>query len=98
MPFLLMAIALATAEEFGGTASFLYLFTVLDAETLPGIGTIYTVTLITVLFSVFAHGISAAPGARWYGRIMADEEIVGKDAAERLEVPAMRVRGPVEKG
>ncbi len=48
----------------------------------------------TVSFSVFAHGIGAAPAARWYGKLMADEEIVGADAAEVQEVPAMRVRGP----
>ena len=81
-----------------GTASFLYIFTVLDAESLAGIDTIYAVTLITVLFSVFAHGISAAPGARWYGKIMANEEFVDKDAAERQLVPEMPVRGLAVKG
>lgn len=80
-----------------GTASILYLFTVLDAETVPGIETIYTVTLITVLFSVFAHGISAAPAARWYGSIMADEDLMEADAAERQEVPVMPVRGPMHE-
>jgi NhaP-type Na+/H+ or K+/H+ antiporter len=80
-----------------GTASILYLFTVLEAEKIPEMDTIYTVTLITVLFSVFAHGISAAPAANWYGRIMGDEEIVGEDAVERQEVPVMPVRGPAAK-
>jgi NhaP-type Na+/H+ or K+/H+ antiporter len=80
-----------------GTASILYLFTVLDAETVPAIETIYTVTLITVLFSVFAHGISAAPAARWYGSIMADEDLMEADAAERQEVPMMPVRGPMHE-
>jgi NhaP-type Na+/H+ or K+/H+ antiporter len=80
-----------------GTASILYLFTVLDAEGIPGMETIYTVTLITVLLSVFAHGISAAPAARWYGGILADEDRVAKDAAERQHVPAMAVRGPAQK-
>ena len=77
-----------------GLASILYLFTVLDTDSMPGVDTIYAVTLITVLFSVFAHGISAAPAARWYGRIMGDDELVGKDAVEHQDVPAVRVRGP----
>ncbi len=77
-----------------GLASILYLFTVIDEQTLPGIETVYTVTLITVLLSIFAHGISAAPAASWYGKITANKGIIGGDAPEMQEVPVMRVRGP----
>ena len=76
-----------------GTASILYLFTVIEAENLPGMEIIYTATLITVLFSVFAHGISAAPGARWYGRIMSGV-MAGDDTTEAQEVPEMQERSP----
>lgn len=76
-----------------GTASILYLFTVIEVEEMPGLEVIYAATLITVLLSVFAHGISASPAARWYGRLMAKEEVPA-DAAELQEVPEMPTRGP----
>jgi NhaP-type Na+/H+ or K+/H+ antiporter len=76
-----------------GTASILYLFTVIEVEELPGMEIEYAATLITVLFSVFAHGITAAPGARWYGRIMSADE-AEDGIAELAEVPEMPVRGP----
>lgn len=75
-----------------GTASILYLFTVIEAEDVPGMEIVYVATLITVLISVFAHGITAAPGARWYGRIMAGNR-VGEDASEVQPVSAMSERG-----
>jgi hypothetical protein len=49
--------------------------------------------MITVLFSIFAHGMTAAPGARLYARRMANEEVVAADAAEHEEVPEMPLRG-----
>jgi NhaP-type Na+/H+ or K+/H+ antiporter len=80
-----------------GVASILYVFTVLDAEGLAGTDTIYNVVMVTVLFSILAHGMTAAPGAKWYGRRMADETVVQPDAAEHAQVPAMPLRlGPVE--
>ena len=54
-----------------GVASILYIYTVMDTEGLRGKELIYAVTMITVLFSVFAHGVTAAPLANWYGRFMA---------------------------
>ncbi len=76
-----------------GTASILYLFTVIEAEHVPGMEIVYAATLVTVLISVFAHGITAAPGARWYGRIMTGGG-VADDAAEVQPIPAMPERGP----
>jgi NhaP-type Na+/H+ or K+/H+ antiporter len=76
-----------------GTASILYLFTVIEAEDIPGLEIEYAATLIAVLFSVFAHGITAAPGARWFGKIMSSDR-VGEDAVEVQNVPAMPERGP----
>ena len=75
-----------------GVASILYAFTVVDVEDLAGVPLITTVVMITVLLSVFAHGLTAAPGARWYGQKMADEERVKPDAAEKSNVPEMPLR------
>lgn len=80
-----------------GTASILYLFTVIEAEEIPGMEIEYAATLIAVFFSVFAHGISAAPGARWYGRIMSAND-AGEDVAEAESMPAMPERGPQPMG
>ena len=75
-----------------GVASILYIFTVLDAEELTGLPIIYTAAMITVLFSIFAHGLTAAPLANLYGKRMANEEAVKPDASEKAEVPEMPLR------
>ena len=41
-----------------GVASILYIFTVLEAEELVVLPIIYTAAMITVLFSIFAHGLT----------------------------------------
>jgi NhaP-type Na+/H+ or K+/H+ antiporter len=75
-----------------GLASILYIFTVLDAEGIPGVDLIYDVAMITVLFSIYAHGVTAAPGARWYGRRMAQIDEAHRDVKEMSEVPEMPLR------
>jgi NhaP-type Na+/H+ or K+/H+ antiporter len=75
-----------------GIASILYVFIVLEAEGLSGHQLIYNVVMVTVLFSIFAHGLTAAPAASWYGRKMADENVVQPDAAEKVQVPEMPLR------
>jgi NhaP-type Na+/H+ or K+/H+ antiporter len=73
-----------------GIASILYIFTVMDSEALAGKEVIYTAAMITVLLSIFAHGVTAAPLANWYGNRMT--EVVDPDARERKEVPEMPLR------
>jgi NhaP-type Na+/H+ or K+/H+ antiporter len=75
-----------------GVASILYTFTVVDTEGLVGVQLITTVVMITVLFSIFAHGITAAPLAKWYGQKMADKEKVQPGATEKGHVPEMPLR------
>ena len=75
-----------------GIASILYVFIMLEAEGLLASEIISTVAMITVLFSIFAHGMTAAPAARSYGRRMADEATVAPDAEEHAEVPEMPLR------
>ena len=75
-----------------GVASILYVFIVLDAEGLVASDAIFAVVMVTVVLSVFAHGMTAAPAARRYGRRMADEEVVAPDAEEHALVPEMPLR------
>jgi NhaP-type Na+/H+ or K+/H+ antiporter len=52
-----------------GLASIILAIVVIEEEPdLAGIDAIFVVTTVTVLMSVFAHGISAAPLTRGYGR------------------------------
>ena len=79
-----------------GTASILYLFTVIEVEDLPGTDIVYTAAVVTVLFSVFAHGLSAAPLANWYGRLLKNKDL-GEGTAEMRAVPEMPTRGPLKR-
>jgi NhaP-type Na+/H+ or K+/H+ antiporter len=72
-----------------GVASILYIFTVLE-EDLADEALIYNVVMLTVLISIFVHGITAAPGANWYAKIV--EAVVTSDGTEMKEVPEMPVR------
>jgi len=42
---------------------------------------------------VILHGITAAPAARWYGKVMADKDFIGEDVPEMKTVSALPVRG-----
>jgi hypothetical protein len=49
--------------------------------------------MLTVLISIFAHGVSAGPGAKWYAKRV--EGVVESEGTEMQEVPEMPVRaGP----
>lgn len=73
-----------------GVASILYIFIVLD-EDLVGESLIYNIVMLTVFISIFAHGVTAAPGAKWYAKRV--ERIVESEGAEMQEVPEIPVRG-----
>jgi NhaP-type Na+/H+ or K+/H+ antiporter len=75
-----------------GVASILYIFTVLDAEGIPGVDLIYDVAMVTVLFSIYAHGVTAAPVAKWYGRRMAEIDEEHREVGEMNEVSEMPLR------
>ncbi|GAH06054.1 unnamed protein product, partial [marine sediment metagenome] len=75
-----------------GIASILYIFIVLESESLPGLQLIYSVVMITVLFSIFAHGITASPLSNRYGSGI---EAVDKKqilTPETEDVPEMPLR------
>lgn len=49
-----------------GLASILYVFLVLEELHTPAAETIFQVVIVTVVLSVFAHGLTASPGAAFY--------------------------------
>jgi NhaP-type Na+/H+ or K+/H+ antiporter len=50
---------------------------------------IATIVLVTVILSVFAHGISARPGAAWYARKVT---AMDSDAPELQDIPELPAR------
>jgi NhaP-type Na+/H+ or K+/H+ antiporter len=72
-----------------GVASILYIFTILE-EDLADEALLFNVVMLTVLISIFAHGITSAPGANWYTKIV--EAVVTSDGTEMKEVLEMPVR------
>lgn len=76
-----------------GIATIVLALTVLeDEQDLPGVDTILLVSSVAVLFSVVAHGVSAAPLARIYGRA---SETMDEDEPEMAPVPEMPARAPM---
>lgn len=76
-----------------GIASILFALLVVDESQLPGREQILIVVMATVVLSVFAHGVTAYPGAKWYERQVAKIKHE-KDAAEHRDVTEMPVRLP----
>jgi NhaP-type Na+/H+ or K+/H+ antiporter len=74
----------------------LYIFTVLETEGIPGVDLIYDVAMVTVLISIYAHGVTAAPGAKWYGRKMAEMDEEHRQVREMDEVSEMPLRVKAE--
>ncbi|MGB3053164.1 MAG: sodium:proton antiporter [Polyangiales bacterium] len=74
-----------------GLASILFGILVLDEADLPNEALIFELVMLTVLFSVVAHGLSAAPLARWYGASAADPEHCPAEHEEVMDHP-LRMR------
>lgn len=67
----------------------------LNTEGIIGVDLIYDVTMITVLLSVVLHGITAAPGADWYGSRMEKHAVESPGMAEHEPVKELPLRsGP----
>jgi NhaP-type Na+/H+ or K+/H+ antiporter len=75
-----------------GIASILYVYTVLRAEGLERQDVIFSVVMITIFFSVMAHGMSAVPLTNWYAQRIAQLEKQGLAQAETKYVPEMPTR------
>ena len=70
-----------------GLASILFGILVLDEADLPHEAQIFELVMLTVLFSVVAHGLSAAPLARRYGAMATDRAHCAKEHQEVMEHP-----------
>jgi NhaP-type Na+/H+ or K+/H+ antiporter len=75
-----------------GIASILYVFIVLESENLPGLELMYSITMFTVLLSIFSHGITAAPLANRYGVRMEWMEKIQEETSETEAVTEMPLR------
>jgi NhaP-type Na+/H+ or K+/H+ antiporter len=75
-----------------GIATILFALLMLERAALPGGEQILVVAMTTVLFSVFAHGVSAYPGAHWYAaRAEAMQEEPGMAELESVSEMPVRV-------
>ncbi len=52
-----------------GLASLLFGLLVLEEVVSPGVQTVLVTIIVTVALSILAHGVTAGPAARWYGRL-----------------------------
>ena len=87
----LRAVSVLFIGWFGprGIASILYVLTVVAAEDLAGIDTIYAAAMLTIFMSVLAHGFTAAPLSNRYGKRIADLDKQGAAGPEMMSVPEM---------
>ena len=74
-----------------GLASILFGILVLNEADLPHEAQIFELVMLTVLFSVVGHGLSAAPLARRYGAMAADRAHCAEEHQEVMEHP-LRMR------
>lgn len=71
-----------------GLGSVLFALFVLEDAAIPGSDTILAAVIVTVALSILAHGLTAAPGARWYGNL----DMHRRDVPEALPVAEMPTR------
>ena len=70
-----------------GLASILYALLMFDSFPIQGMATVFSLVVLTVLLSVYAHGISAAPLARLYGARASDLRAApGQEMPEELVI------------
>lgn len=74
-----------------GIASILYVLLLLEGSSVPGRDVILSAVMTTVLVSVFAHGLTAVPGTKWYAQYTQRADLA---AAEHMQVEEMPVRLP----
>ncbi|MEM8723226.1 MAG: hypothetical protein AAGE84_28735 [Cyanobacteria bacterium P01_G01_bin.39] len=77
-----------------GIASLIYGLLILEKENLPGQELIFTTMVITVLMSVFAHGLTAFPGVNWYANRISNKKHLHSTMPEMKPVNEMPVRLP----
>ena len=77
-----------------GIASIVYGLLIAEKENLQGSELIFTTMVITVLMSVFAHGLTAFPGVNWYSSRISNKEHLHDQMPEMNPVEELPVRLP----
>ena len=80
-----------------GLASILYVFLVLEGADVAGRDQIFSLVIITVLLSVFAHGLSAWPFSNAYARRAEKLREQQPECPEQAAVEELPVRLPLPK-
>ncbi|MBK5117442.1 MAG: hypothetical protein JJE23_11060, partial [Thermoleophilia bacterium] len=76
-----------------GLASIILALVVIEEEPeLPGVPTLFAAMTITVLASIFAHGITARPLTKLYARSISDAD---QEEEEMRPVDELPVRGKI---
>lgn len=76
-----------------GIASIVYGLLIIDKDSLQGSQLMFTTMVVTVFISVFAHGLTAFPGANWYANRISSKED-SHSMPEMIPVQEMPVRLP----
>ena len=71
---------------------------VLEGVALPGRELIFSIVILTVVLSVFVHGITAYPGANLYAARTGAMRHRAPDCPELAHASDMRVRLPMSGG
>ena len=77
-----------------GIASIVYGLSIVENENLQGSELIFSTMVVTVFISVFAHGLTAFPGANWYANRISNKEHIHETMPEMKPVEEMPVRLP----
>ena len=77
-----------------GIASIVYGLLIIEKSGIQGSELIFTTMVVTVLISIFAHGVTAYPGSIWYANRIADKKDIHHRMPEINPVAELPVRLP----
>ena len=77
-----------------GIASIIYGLLITEKSGIQGNELIFTTMVVTVLISIFAHGITAYPGSIWYANRITDKKDIYHKMPEMKSVAELPVRLP----
>ena len=77
-----------------GLASILYAVIVVSEAALPHQELVFNAVVLTALLSVVLHGLTAAPGANWYGPKASDPRDCPEENAAATELPTRKAPLP----
>ncbi|HHP7232565.1 MAG TPA: cation:proton antiporter [Xenococcaceae cyanobacterium] len=77
-----------------GIASIIYGILIVERENFQGSELIFTAMVVTVLISIFAHGLTAFPGAKWYAKRISDKHEMHDRMPEMITAEEVPVRLP----